>query len=331
MKKIDNFIQPEISVMIPVYGVEKYIEKCLRSIFDNTIADRCEFIIVNDCTPDSSMDIVERVSKDYPALQNNIHIINHEKNKGLAASRNTALSYANGKYIVNVDSDDWVEPDYLEELYNAIEHNNADIVCCGFFRDTLTKSKKIKPYFSDSNVEVMKNLLSNGDNRSGCFKIFKRKLFIENNISWVDGLNAGEDFLICVKLFSVASKIVTIDKCLYHYIQYNPNSICHDEKQSENFITQLMLVENKIEEWLEKFSPKYDSAIPFMRKEIKIDLLMTAQKKKRMQYYKMWPATDKISIFYTKNRNKQIFALFLKMHLYKLTDILIWLRGKKMV
>ena len=109
-------LNPKVSVLIPVYNVRDYVERCLRSVFNNTIIQDCEIIIVNDCSTDDSEKIIIDLIQEYSQL--NIQFLKHDCNKGLAATRNTAFLLAKGEYIICVDSDDWIENNYLEELYN---------------------------------------------------------------------------------------------------------------------------------------------------------------------------------------------------------------------
>ena len=104
----------KISVCIPVYGVEKYIERCIRSLWEQTMQDGIEFIFVNDCTKDKSIEIIEQVLEEYPHRKKQTTIIHHPKNSGLVAARNTALAHAKGQYIIHCDSDDWCDLDLYE-------------------------------------------------------------------------------------------------------------------------------------------------------------------------------------------------------------------------
>ena len=100
---------PKVSVVIPVYGVEKYIERCARSLFEQTLDD-IEYIFVNDCTKDRSIDILNEVINDYPARKQQIRIVHHKENKGLPFARQSGWQVATGEYVANCDSDDWVDP-----------------------------------------------------------------------------------------------------------------------------------------------------------------------------------------------------------------------------
>ena len=119
---------PEVSVCIPVYGVEKYIERCARSLFEQTMTDGIEFIFVNDCTTDKSIEILERILAEYPGRQAQTKIIHHATNKGLVAARNTGLAHATGDYIIHCDSDDWVDLNFYESLYKKAVETGADVV-----------------------------------------------------------------------------------------------------------------------------------------------------------------------------------------------------------
>ena len=105
----------KVSILIPVYGVEKYIERCARSIFEQTYQN-LDIVFVDDCTPDKSIEILRRVLDDYPERKAQTRIIRHEHNQGLAAARNTAVAAATGTFLTHVDSDDWLELDAVEEL-----------------------------------------------------------------------------------------------------------------------------------------------------------------------------------------------------------------------
>ena len=215
-------MQYKISVCVPIYNVEKYFEQCLDSLFTQTMLDGVEFIFVNDCTPDSSMTILQRTLQKYPALREQVVIYNHEQNRGLAAARNTALELSHGEYIIHVDSDDWVEPNYLEELYTTITENDADIAICNCYVQH-KDGNKIASYQIFPEDEVFNNI--SYINSAFQYKItpvlwlklVKRKLYQDNNIKWVIGINKGEDAITTLKLFYYASKIVWTPKQLYNY------------------------------------------------------------------------------------------------------------------
>ena len=117
----------KVSVCIPVYGVEKYIEKCARTLFEQTLQE-IEYIFVDDCTQDRSMEILQKVLEEYPHRKAQVKIIHHEKNGGLVAARNTALKHVSGEYVIHCDPDDWVELDLYEIMYHEAVAQGADMV-----------------------------------------------------------------------------------------------------------------------------------------------------------------------------------------------------------
>ena len=125
--------EPKISVLVPVYGVERYIGRCVRSLFGQTMTEGVEFIFVNDCTKDGSMDILMETLKQYPSRQSQVKVVNHKENMGIASARITALNLAKGEYVMNLDSDDYYESDMLECMYATAKKQNADIVVADYY------------------------------------------------------------------------------------------------------------------------------------------------------------------------------------------------------
>lgn len=123
-----------ISVIIPIFRVEAYIERCARSLMEQTL-EEVEFIFVDDCSPDGSVDVLQRVIADYPEREGQVRIIRHERNRGLPAARNTGLTEATGEYIFHCDSDDFIERDAVEKMYEIAKKEDADIVYTDWYLD----------------------------------------------------------------------------------------------------------------------------------------------------------------------------------------------------
>ena len=120
----------KVSVIVPIFGVEKYIERCARSLFEQTLNDM-EIIFVDDCTKDNSIRVLKTTIEDYPARINQIKILHHEVNKGLSHARETGVKAATGDYIAHCDSDDWVDINMYESLYLFAQKGNYDFVKSG--------------------------------------------------------------------------------------------------------------------------------------------------------------------------------------------------------
>ena len=305
MKENNN---PQISVCIPIYNVEKYIERCLRSVFEQTIADKAEFILVDDCSQDQSMSVAEKVIDEYPNLRNQIRIFRHDVNKRSAIARNTLLNNASGKYIIYVDADDWCELNYLEYLYSTAEQDNADIVCCNLWEEYENFSNRKIFKFSETPSTCVHQLLI-GELPSWLhIKFIKLSLFRNNAIKFIDKVDLQEDFIVSVKLFSNAKKISYIDNSLYHYNQQNTQSLSLCKTLSSDKCNQMIAAIKEIEHFI-----KEKNVISFYKEDIgkrkiltKSVIMLKAKKQNRKQYYNLY-----------KNELKKIKDLNLKFFILR--------------
>lgn len=206
------------SVVVPVYNVEKYVAQCLESLINQTFSDY-EIIIVNDGATDNSLSICE----DYQKKDSKIRIINQE-NKGLAIARRTGSLEAKGDYIINVDSDDWVDQYYLAELAKIIDESHADLVCMNHFEN---EDKLIKnPNFNDvllNKEEIKKTiypyLIRNIKYEyfipTAWAKAFKKDLFVRNTCE--TRIQVGEDGAVIVPCVFQSNIVYLSSKACYHY------------------------------------------------------------------------------------------------------------------
>lgn len=216
----------KVSIIVPIYNVEKYIEKCVRSLLEQTFKD-IEYIFVNDATPDNSIFILKKVISEYPERESNCIIINHIKNKGLTAARNSGLKIATGEFIIHCDSDDWIEKNMIEEMYNCAIDNAADIVSCDFqmvYNDRNVKYRTID--WTDNKIESLRNYISYGWTVLVTLLV-KKDIYIKNKLFSPEGYSYCEDFNLSVKLLYNASKIVNLHLPFYYYRQ-NESSIVHN-------------------------------------------------------------------------------------------------------
>ena len=213
----------KVSVLIPVYGVEKYIEKCARSLFEQSAQD-VEYIFVDDCSPDSSIALLNKVLEEYPHRRAQVSVIRHPRNIGLAAARNTALQHATGEYVLHVDSDDYLEPNAVEVLALKARQENADIVVFDFFHEFKHKSVRATEQIPEDKRDYILRLVRRQAVVGVCGKLIRRNLYVANGISAIEGLNYGEDYVVTPRLAYFAGKIVKLDFPLYHYIHFNSGS-----------------------------------------------------------------------------------------------------------
>lgn len=212
---------PKVSVIIPVYGVEKYIERCARSLFEQTLDD-IEYIFVDDCTPDNSISILRKVLSEYPNREKQVKILRHEKNKGLVQARQTGLKIASGEYIAHCDSDDWVDVHMYEEMYNKAIEEDADVVVCDYVVTNDTSIiKTINACHAKSAKQLIENCLFQRDPWSLWNKLFNRKVYY--NIEYPQGA-MGEDMATTIQLLWNCKTLSYINKPYYQYF-YNSESI----------------------------------------------------------------------------------------------------------
>ena len=135
-------MRPKLSVIIPIYGAENSIEKCAESLFRQTLDD-IEYIFVNDCTPDRSIEVLQSVIDRYPNRRDQIRIINLPTNFRLAAARNIGLKQAKGLYVIHCDPDDWVDTTLYEDMYSLASRRDYDIVSCDYMVEYENNSQNL--------------------------------------------------------------------------------------------------------------------------------------------------------------------------------------------
>lgn len=221
----------KVSVIVPVYNVESYIKKCAHSLFGQTLAD-VEYIFVDDCTVDKSMEVLNAVLMEYPERANHVKFIKHDRNRGLPAARATGIKYATGEYIIHSDSDDWMESTMLEKMYNAVICNDADLVYCDF---NFIKQSGIERYSAPHPTESKLTTVNNWVKTKWTVLwniLAKHKIYKENNIKFPIGIKYCEDFYVGIQLLCHSAKTVHVAEALHNYNMLNQNSILHTESEN---------------------------------------------------------------------------------------------------
>ena len=206
-------MEPKVAVIVPVYNMERYLRECLDSLVGQTFKD-IEIICFNDASTDSSIDIL----REYAARDERFVIIDSPVNIKQGGGRNAGIRAARAPYIMFVDPDDWVEPDFVEKYYNKAIETGADIVtgdystfCCGKRTQMSVFGKKLP---NDTDNIKRKHLYAN---TYIVVNLFHRDLFVNNNLFFPENIQLGEDVAISSGLFLAAKKIVKIDAHLYNY------------------------------------------------------------------------------------------------------------------
>lgn len=199
---------PKVSVIVPIYNVEKYLEKCINSLLSQTLED-IQIILVNDGSKDNSGNIAKEYEKN-----NKDRVIYVEKeNGGLSDARNYGLKYATGDFVAFLDSDDYIEKNAYEEMYNKAIEENADYVECDFIWEFPNKIRVDKQYPYKNKKEMLSFVRVVAWN-----KLIKRQLITDNNLEFPKGLRY-EDVEFTYKLIPFINKFAYVDKPFVHYVQ----------------------------------------------------------------------------------------------------------------
>lgn len=264
---------PKISIIVPIYGVEQYIEQCARSLFEQSFDD-VEYIFVNDCTKDLSMEVLAKVIKDYPHRISQIKIVNMLTNSGLPAVRKHGMLLSSGDYIISCDSDDWLSHDTCKLMYEAAIQNKADIVFCDFNYCNENECRHKPGDFGELNdkesvlIHVAKN-----QQWQLCRSLIKRSLIVDNKIIYPEA-NNGEDFALIFQLLCYSNKFAHIPLPLYYY-RYNPNSITNNITE-QNYLNRLEQHKQNVM-LVEDFLLKIESITIEVKKLILIILKLNAR------------------------------------------------------
>jgi glycosyltransferase involved in cell wall biosynthesis len=238
--KLKESMQPLVSILVPVYGVEKYIEKCCRSLFEQTY-ENIEYIFIDDCTKDNSVLVLKNVLEEYPERKERVKIIKHEQNKGVSGARNTGLEFAAGEYLMFVDSDDYLDSDAMECLVKKALDEKADITAFDMRYVYPDKSYIVHQHIEPDPVLFIRQLLLYKVSVCVCGNLYKSTLF-KDNIRFIEGIDFGEDYATSPRIAYYAHKIAHCDSCCYNYVQYNTSS-CTTAYKSKNIDDLLEAVE----------------------------------------------------------------------------------------
>lgn len=290
MKKESIQQCPKVSVIIPVYNVEKYIERCVRSLFEQTL-EEIEYIFVDDCTPDCSMEILERIIGEYPERSKQIRIIRHKENRGLASARNSGLRIAQGEYIIHCDSDDWVETDMYERLYQRAVDEQADITGCDFYEEYKGKRFYNRQIFHEEGKECIQRSFR-GELHCGVWnKLIKRDLYTRTGIFFPDKVDMWEDVVTINRLYYFAGKITWLPQAFYHYVRYNINSYTQalNEKSCENLISAIEILTDF---FVQRHTDEFDHSLNYLRLSVKRNLLLNSHGVQQKIWNQLYPEAN---------------------------------------
>lgn len=309
----------KISVVVPIYRVEAFIERCTRSLMEQDMED-VEYIFVDDCSPDGSMEVLKRVLKAYPQREPQVKLLRHEHNKGLPAARNTGLAAASGEYIFHCDSDDYMERGGLRALYETAKKNSADIVYSDWLLTFPQKERYMSCPSYDTAEEALRGLLHGTMKYNVWNKLVKRELYdLNGNIRFPEEHGMGEDMTM-IMLFARARQVAYLPKATYHYMRQNENAFT--AARSEESYDDLLFNASRVIKDLEGKVSEEDLAC--FKLNVKFPFLISPQTVDYERWNKWFSEADKyITAHKTSRRSKMLerwaskrYYLLLKAYYY---------------
>ena len=207
----------KVSILVPVYGVEKYIAQCAQTLFGQTYDD-IEYVFVDDCTPDNSVAVIQQVLAEYPHREQQVHIVRHDHNRGLGAARKTALEASTGDFVLNVDSDDYLSLDAVEKLVACQQQTGADIVSGNYsshFEDGTIVFHREQHWNKDITLKLM--LIQHTLLPHIWARLIRKTVYTEHGIESVEAINMAEDMALIPRLIHAANKMAYVDDSVYFY------------------------------------------------------------------------------------------------------------------
>lgn len=279
---------PKVSVIIPVYNVELYIERCARSLFEQTLQE-IEYIFINDCTPDDSMQILQKTLEKYPQRKNQVTIINQPHNMGAAKAREDGIKAAQGEYIIHCDSDDWVDKEMYRAMYEKATESRLDCVLCRSTYYTDGSSHKIVKYtFKENKMEFLAELIYGKTSVSLCYRMVKKEIYQIPNFIYPTN-HMMEDRVYSIQISYYTQSQGCIDKPFYYYYQ-RPGSVCgntSDEGLLHNFhqaSANFAIIEQFLRE--KQLLNKYKDALCYF--EFVVRGFLIPLLKKNNKYRRLW-------------------------------------------
>lgn len=271
----------KVSIIIPVFNVEKYIEQCATSLFEQTYQN-IEFIFVNDASTDGSLAALYRVASKYN--HRNIKISTNEKNSGSSATRNAGIKQATGQYITFCDSDDWMEHTAVEEMVNTAISHDADVVVTPFFTNTFHTEKTL--HFTHPHISDLNSIPISFQYFSLWNKLIRSSILHTHGISFLPGIDCWEDLSVIARIYALNPKVVLLDRPFYHYRKYEYHSLTshsHERQLADRLKNTEYLIQ-----WFEQHNlhQKYEMFLLHLKFMSKIKMLRT-----KPRQYRCWKST----------------------------------------
>lgn len=314
-------VEIKVSICVPIYGVEKYIERCVVSLFEQTYSN-LEYIFVNDCSLDNSIQILNSVLDRYPQRRANAKVVNHSVNKGLAAARNTALLYCTGDFVLHVDSDDYIIKNCIELLVKEQLKGNFDIVSSPYLVKYSSNQGTVDQIKYSSKRKYLIELVNRSTPYHIWGRLIRRDLYLDNDIRAIEGCDMAEDYQVIPKLLYYAKTFSSIDIPVYEYNCVNENSYSNNFSERKIYQTLfsiksiILFFENKDVDLYEIAQKAYivELAKSIIMASVKSSnssfyVNLISESRKYTMYYKNVPLAYRIPLYISKRNFVKIYSV----------------------
>lgn len=248
----NNTELPKFSIIVPVYNVEKYLVRCLDSIFNQEFNGKVEVIAIDDCSTDTSLAILKSYKNDALSLK----IIEHKENKRLAQARTSGMAVAEGDYIMHVDSDDWLLPNALQDIYDKCIETNADVLVFDYVIENEKRQQTLSNSFNDELTTTDKISVQQYFFGACWTKVVKKSMVANMVYSNTEAPRSTEDLIYCTEILLRAEVICLLPRKLYGYF-INSSSITQSSTPKKYLNNQIIIATN-LYEICKRYKPSDD-------------------------------------------------------------------------
>lgn len=289
-------IKYKISVIVPVYKAEKFIERCVSSLLAQDL-DLVEYIFINDATPDRSFEIVKALIKQ-SERERDIKLLENDSNLGVGKTRKKGMLEASGDYVIQIDSDDWIEPNMFSTLYNKIIEKDDDVAVCDYYISFLNGKKQYRREEYRRDIEYnLKSIMLGKVHPSFWNTLIKREFYLKNELVPSGEVNMGEDFETMFRVFSKTDKVAYVPHPFIHYTQYNTQSITKTMNPShiKDTIHSIKLFEKTLEPTKDRYIEEFRIMLLFWKK------MFVLNKEYTHYFYEIRSDANKFKYLFSEN------------------------------
>lgn len=318
----DVSMEPQVSVIVPVYNSSEFIGRCCDTLFGQTLQS-IEYIFVDDGSSDESLCIINQVLDKYPSRRDQVVFVSYQNNRGVGVARNAGIQRATGEYIIHCDSDDWVESSLYEKLYLKAKETNADVVTCGYFVDAAdgTRSRETPPLV---NVDPLSFSISP---QTGALwtKLIRRGFLEEHHLDVPLDINWGEDLCLSLEALLLSRNTQFINEILYHHV-LNEDSLTYSVSVAQclDLVKCGSVVENYLNE--HGLLDKYSFQLNWLKFQLKQYLLIFSQTRDINLWKSIYPECHQYILHYQTMTYLKVSAWLIVHHLNLFALIVLKIR-----